>query len=131
MVLHALDQLKCTGSGSCPGPIRLNQMNYAFENFDVDVATFELRKDGVVQPMEKQVFDLLLLLVATPDRVISKDEIVDAVWGGRAISDAAINSRISTLRAALGDSGREQRLIKTIHNQGLRFVGELKTSPPP
>ena len=107
-------------------------MIYAFESFEVDVAAYELRKAGLIQNIEKQVFDLLLLLVANPDRVITKDEIIETVWGGRVISDAAVNSRISTLRSALDDSGREQRLIKTIHNQGLRFVGtvvEAKPSP--
>lgn len=105
-------------------------MLYQFENFDVDSTTFEVRKSGQVQNVEKQVFDLLLLLVTNPDRVVSKDEIIETVWGGRAISDAAINSRISTLRSVLNDSGREQRLIKTIHNKGLRFVGEVSTILP-
>ncbi len=100
-------------------------MIYAFENFELDVAAYELRKDGLAQNVEKQVFDLLLLLVSNSDRVITKDEIIETVWGGRIISDAAVNSRISTLRSALDDSGREQRLIKTIHNQGLRFAGTV------
>lgn len=100
-------------------------MIYAFEVFEVDANRFELRKDGANLNVEKQVFELLLLLVKSPGKVILKDEIIDAVWGGRAISDAAITSRISTLRGALGDSGREQRLIKTIHGQGLRFMGDV------
>ena len=100
-------------------------MFYHFENFSVDSTTFELQKNGNSQNIEKQVFDLLLLLVSNPNRVVNKDEIIETVWGGRVISDAAINSRISTLRSVLNDSGREQRLIKTIHNKGLRFVGDV------
>ena len=99
-------------------------MLYRFGPFELDLAKCELRADGELRPVEPQVFALLALLVANRERLISRDEIVETVWGGRVISDAAIASRIKSARHALGDDGTAQRFIKTIHGQGFRFVAE-------
>ena len=72
--------------------------------------------------LEPQVFALLALLVANRERLVSKDEIIEKVWDGRIVSDAAVASRVKSARQALGDDGKSQRFIKTIHGQGYRFV---------
>ena len=84
----------------------------------------ELRRDGQRVEIEPQVFDLLVFLAKRPGRVISKDEIVAGVWGGRIVSDSAIATRINAARRALGDSGKAQKFIKTVHGRGFRFEQE-------
>lgn len=99
-------------------------MIYIFENFELDIRKQQLRRSMQEVPVEPQVFDLIHLLVKNHDRLVSKDDIIEEIWQGRAISDTAVSSRISAARTALGDNGKEQRLIKTVHNRGLRFIGE-------
>jgi len=76
-----------------------------------------------------QVFDLLSLLVRHHDRIVGKDEILDTIWGGRIVSEAALSSRINAARKAVGDNGNEQIFIRTIHKRGFRFVGKVKEIP--
>ena len=76
--------------------------------------------------VEPQVFDLLQYLIRNRDRVVSKDDLVDAVWQGRIVSDATLSSRINAARNALHDNGEEQRLIRTILRRGFRFVGTVR-----
>ena len=102
-------------------------MIYRFHRYELDTERFELRCDGVVQPVEPQVFALLELLVANRDRLVSKDEINLRVWAGRVVSEAVLSSRIRLVRKAIGDDGSAQRLIRTVHNRGFRFVGEPVT----
>ncbi len=106
-------------------------MIYRFDGFELDTERFELRKDGEVQPVEPQVFSLLELLVSNPERMMSKDEINLRIWGGRVVSEAVVSSRIRSARQAIGDDGKSQRLIRTIHNRGFRFVGELENTEGP
>ncbi len=94
---------------------------YRFEDFTLDTAAAELARAGTPVAIEPQVFDLLVLLVRHHDRVVTRDEIIAAVWDGRIVSDSAISSRINALRRALGDDGTAQRLIKTVHGRGFRF----------
>lgn len=101
-------------------------MIYAFDQFELDLATVELRADGRTVNLEPQVFALLALLVANSERLVSKDEIIEKVWDGRLVTDAAVASRIKTARQALGDDGKSQRFIRTIHGQGYRFVGKAR-----
>jgi TolB-like protein len=103
-------------------------MLYRFDNFELDLGAVELRAAGEAVPLEPQVFALLALLVANGERLVSKDEIVEKVWDGRVVSDAAIASRVKSARHALGDDGRSQKLIKTIHGQGYRFVGAARAA---
>jgi TolB-like protein len=104
----------------------LAPMIYRFGHFELDLIKVELRVDGDVCPVEPQVFALLALLVENCERLVSKEEIVEKVWDGRLVSDAAVASRVKSARQALGDDGKAQRFIKTIHGQGLRFVAEVK-----
>src|SRR5260370_4944563 len=76
--------------------------------------------------IEPQVFDLLVHLVSHRDRIVSKDELFDAVWQGRIVSEATLSSRISAARRVLGDSGNDQTLIRTVHKRGFRFIGNIE-----
>jgi TolB-like protein len=103
-------------------------MIYRFGCFELDPGKAELRADGAVRPVEPQVFALLSLLVENRERLVSKEEIIEKVWEGRIVSEAAVASRIKSARAVLGDDGKSQRFIKTIHGRGLRFVAEAQVA---
>ena len=98
-------------------------MIFRFEDIELDSERFELRKGGAVQKVEPQVFALLEFFFSNPDRMISKDELNQQIWAGRIVSDAVVNSRIRSARQAIGDDGKAQRLIKTVHSRGFRFIG--------
>lgn len=102
----------------------LGPMIYRFGHFELDTAKVELRSSNQVLHVEPQVFALLALLVENQERLVSKDEIIEKVWDGRVVSEAAVASRIKSARAVLGDDGKNQRFVKTIHRHGFRFVGE-------
>src|SRR5262245_57735175 len=89
----------------------------------------QLERDGAIVPVEPQVLEVLCYLVANRDRMVPKTELLDEVWGDRFVSDSALTSRIKSARRAIGDNGRDQRLIRTVHGRGFRFVGEA-SSPP-
>jgi TolB-like protein len=97
----------------------------AFADFVLDTNLRELRRSSELIAVEPQVYDLLLYLVRHRGRVVTKDELIASVWGGRITSDATLTSRVYALRKAIGDSGQHQRLIRTIPRKGLRFVGEI------
>lgn len=99
-------------------------MIYRFDDIEVDTDRFELRQGGTVRKVEPQVFALLELLVSNAGRLVTKDELNLRIWGGRVVSDAVVNSRIRSARNAIGDDGKAQRLIQTVHKRGFRFVGE-------
>src|SRR5262245_33753965 len=98
---------------------------FCFGAFEIDVARRELQRAGAIVHLEPQEFDLIVHLVQNRDRIVSKDELIDAIWHGRIVSETALSSRISTARRALGDSGDDQSLIRTMYKRGFRFVGEL------
>jgi TolB-like protein len=100
-------------------------MRYRVGDHVLDLRKFELRKQDCLLSAEPQVLSLIFLLVENRDRLVSKDELVATIWGGRAVSDSAISSRIKSARQLLGDDGEAQRLIRTVHGKGFRFVGEV------
>jgi TolB-like protein len=101
-------------------------MIYTFDRFELDLATVELRADGKAVSLEPQVFALLALLVENGERLVSKDEIIEKVWDGRIVSEAAVASRVKSARQALGDDGKSQQFIRTLHGQGYRFVARTR-----
>ncbi|WP_428356882.1 winged helix-turn-helix domain-containing tetratricopeptide repeat protein [Methyloprofundus sp.] len=101
-------------------------MIYRFNEFMLDTDCFELSKGGVAQAIEPQVIELITLLIVNRERMVSKQEINEQVWRGRIVSEAALSSRIKTARQVLGDSGRTQQVIRTIHKKGFRFVAEVE-----
>ena len=106
-------------------------MLYRFARFELDLAKVELRAGGEILPVEPQVFALLALLVENRERLVTKEEIIEKVWDGRIVSEAAVASRVKSARRAVGDDGKGQRFIKTIHGQGFRFVAEVKAARGP
>lgn len=102
-------------------------MVYFFEEFQLDTEKCELFSMGKPVPVEPQVLALLRLLIENRERLVGKDEIVERIWNGRAVSDAAIASRLKSARQAIGDNGRAQRLIRTVHKLGFRFVAAART----
>ena len=100
-------------------------MPFHFEDFVLDAERRELRRAKALIALEPQVFDLLLYLVRNRERVVTRDNLLDAVWNGRVVSESTLTSRINAARRAVDDNGGEQRLIRTIARKGVRFVGEV------
>ena len=100
-------------------------MRYFFEEYAFDTDRRELHRGANLVSITPQVFDLLHYLIRHRERVVSKDDLISAVWNGRIVSDAALTTRLNAARNAVGDSGQEQRLIKTLARQGFRFVGTI------
>jgi TolB-like protein/Tfp pilus assembly protein PilF len=99
---------------------------FLFEDHILDIEKCELRRGSEQVKLEPQVFDLIAYLVQNCDRVLSKDDLITAVWGGRIVSDSTLTSRINFARKAIGDTGDEQRLIRTYARKGFRFVGQVQ-----
>jgi pimeloyl-ACP methyl ester carboxylesterase len=100
-------------------------MRYRFGEHVLDTETRELRGGPTAIDVEPQVFDVLTYLVANRDRVVTKEELLDHVWGDRFVSESALTTRIKQARQAVGDTGRRQEVIKTSHGRGYRFVAEV------
>ncbi|HET6951762.1 MAG TPA: winged helix-turn-helix domain-containing protein [Acidimicrobiales bacterium] len=105
-------------------------MRFRFGELQLDDRKLTLSgPDGRIH-VEPQVFDVLRLLIVHRDRVVSKEEILDAVWGDRFVSESALTSRIKAARRAVGDDGRGQRVIRTVHARGYQFVADVRTDAP-
>jgi adenylate cyclase len=99
-------------------------VRFLFDGYLLDADRRELRRGSALLAVEPQVFDLLVFLVGNRDRVVSKDDLLASVWGGRIVSESTITSRINAARRIIGDTGEQQRLIRTIIGKGIRFVGK-------
>jgi TolB-like protein len=104
-------------------------MKFNFEDHILDTALRELRRGGELVAMQPQVFDLLVHLLDHRDHVVSRDDLIELVWSGRIVSDSTLDSRINAARNAIGDNGKDQKLIRTIPRKGLRFVGAVNGHP--
>jgi adenylate cyclase len=101
-------------------------MRYLFEDYVLDTDRRELCRRGDIVRLEPQAFDLLEHLVRNRERVVSRDELIASIWNGRIVSDSAMTTRINAARYAIGDTGKAQRLIKTVPRKGIRFVGTVR-----
>ena len=101
-------------------------MRYLFEDFTFDMERRELHRGTDAVSITPQVFDLLDYLIRNRERVVSKDDLISAVWNGRIVSDAALTTRLNAARSAIGDTGEKQHLIKTLPRKGFRFVGAVQ-----
>ena len=106
-------------------------MIFRFEGCLLDTERRELRRGGILCPLEPQVFDLLEYLLRNRHRFVSRNELQGAVWGGRIVSAAALDTRLSAARQAIGDSGTAQRLIHTLRKKGFRFIGAVHEEARP
>jgi DNA-binding winged helix-turn-helix (wHTH) protein len=111
---------------------------YLFEDYALDADRRELLKADRPIAVQPQVFDVLAFLIANRGRVVTKDELIEAVWDGRVVSESTLTSRINAARSAVGDSGEAQRLIRTASPKGFRFIGAVwetafteTPAPPP
>ncbi len=95
-----------------------------FETFRLDEDRFELIRDGNVVQVEPKVFDFIRFMAGSQGRVVTKDELIETLWGGRIVSETAVSSCVKAARKALGDDGRTQSIIKTVHGRGFRFAAE-------
>ena len=102
-----------------------------FGEYEIDLAAFELRRDGQPCAVEPQVLELLAYLVRNAGRLVTKADLIEHVWDGRIVSDSTLASRVKSARRAIGDDGEQQRLIKTVHSRGVRFVGEVRVEARP
>src|SRR5215472_1332009 len=106
-------------------------MIFKFGDHRLDIERRELSRKADLVALEPQVFDLLVYLVRNRDRVVSKDDLINDIWGGRIVSDSALTSRINAARRAVNDSGAEQRIIRTVQRRGIRFIGEVSEDTEP
>mgnify|MGYP001819153943 CR=1 FL=1 len=109
---------------------RLWDVGIRFGESEVDLDRMELRLDGELVSIEPQVFDVLAYLIEHRDRLVTKEELLDNVWGDRFVSESALTSRIKSARQAGGDNGRDQAVIRTVHGRGYRFVAEIREAQP-
>jgi DNA-binding winged helix-turn-helix (wHTH) protein len=100
---------------------------YTFDQFVLDTDRFEISEDGNAIHAEPQVIELLMFFMRNPGRLITRDELIQAVWKGRVVSDSAISGRIKIARKVLGDDGRQQKYIQTIHKKGFSFIANALT----
>lgn len=100
-------------------------MRYLFDDFELDTQRYELRQAGSVQPLEPQGFNVLAYLLEHRDRVVSKSELLERLWPNQYVSEATLTQRLVAVRRALGDDGRTQRYIRTVHGRGYRFVAAI------
>jgi pimeloyl-ACP methyl ester carboxylesterase/DNA-binding winged helix-turn-helix (wHTH) protein len=103
---------------------------WRFDGFVLDTQRYELRHGDEVVRVEPQVFDVLTQLVSNRERCVTKEELFDAVWGGRFVGEAALTSRIKAARRALGDDGESQRFIRTVRGRGYQFVATVADDTP-
>src|SRR5262245_51789937 len=103
-------------------------LQFAFDVYVFDPDRRELTRGSEAIAVGPQVFDLLAYLLQNRTRVVSKDDLIDAVWRGRIVSESTLTSHINAVRKAIGDSGEEQRLVRTIARKGYRFVGDVRES---
>lgn len=101
-------------------------MIYRFADSELDTERYELRSEDVPRPVEPQVFDLLRYLVENRDRTVTKDELYTAIWKERVVSESALSSRVKAARRAVNDTGADQRIIRTLHGRGFRFVAPVE-----
>ena len=106
-------------------------MIFVFGDCELDLDRFELRRAGRLRPVEPQVFDLLAVLIRERHRVVSKEELLDTVWGNRFVSESALTSRVKAARQAIGDDGRSQRLIRTARGRGYQFAAPVDEAAQP
>jgi TolB-like protein/Tfp pilus assembly protein PilF len=106
-------------------------MRYRFDQFEVDTDRYEVRRSGTIQAVEPLVFDVIACLLRNANRVVSREEMIEEVWHGRAVSDATISSAVKSARRVLGDSGDSQSVIRTVRGRGFELHGQITTDGEP
>src|SRR3954451_12000323 len=105
-------------------------VRFLFENYCLDADRRELARGSELVAIGPKVFDLLLYLVQNRDQVVTRDDVLQAVWHGRIVSESTLTSHVNAVRRAIVDTGKQQRLIRTVARKGLRFVGPVQEELP-
>jgi DNA-binding winged helix-turn-helix (wHTH) protein len=108
---------------------RNGHVQFLFADHTLDTDTRELRRGPESVAVQPLVFDLLVHLLENRDRVVTREDLLAALWDGRIVADSTLATHVNAARRAIGDSGEEQKLIRTVARKGLRFVGEVQTAP--
>lgn len=103
-------------------------MKYFFNNYELDISSQELKKNDNQVKVEPQVFDLLVYMIEKRGKLIDHQELIESIWKGRIVSYSAIAARISAARKAVGDSGKDQLVIKTVPRKGFKFLPTVETT---
>jgi DNA-binding winged helix-turn-helix (wHTH) protein/TolB-like protein/tetratricopeptide (TPR) repeat protein len=101
-------------------------MLYRFNDIEIDLRQYEIRSQGKLLAVEPKVFDLIVYLIKHRDRLISRDELFEQIWHGRAVSDTSLSNHIKSSRKILGDNGELQKVIKTIRSRGYQFIANIE-----
>ena len=112
--------------GKAKPRFRAKSLIFVFDSYVLDTGRRELRCGDTVVSVQPQVFDLLEYLIRNRGHVVSRDELLDAIWSRRIVSESTLATRINAARSAIGDDGESQRLIRTLPRKGIRFVGEVR-----
>src|SRR4029453_6184953 len=123
--INALRTQTRTSGKSCRVGVVEQNVQFLFGDYKLDVDRRELRQGPALISIGPQGFDLLVYLLSNRERVVSKDDLVEGVWDGRAVSDSTLASQLNAVRKAIGDSGEEQKLIRTVSRRGFRFIGQV------
>ena len=103
-------------------------MIFNFKQFTLDTERFQLKRQDELIALEPLVFDLLVCLVENRERVVTREELLEKLWAGKIVTDAALSARLKDARKAVQDSGARQELIKTVHGRGYQFVADVTTA---
>lgn len=112
-------------AGASPPEAGADDQCYYFDEYSLDKKRFLLSHNGEPCFVEPKCIDLLIFLIENHDRVVTKDEVLSAIWPGRVIAESTISTLVKQLRKSIGDNGKEQSLIRTVHGRGFQFVGQL------
>ena len=102
--------------------------NYRFGNCELRQSARELRRDGQLVALEPRAFDLLVFLTENRHRVVTKDELLEAIWPGTYVSETSLSRCVMKARRAVGDDADTQNTIKTVHARGYRFIAEVENA---
>ena len=101
---------------------------YRFGAFELDEDLYQLRKDGAPTKLEPKVFDMLLTLVRHRDRVVPKEELLDLLWPGEAVSESVLPTNVAAVRRVLRTDPGSRDAVQTVHGRGYRFVAPVEVS---
>ncbi len=104
-------------------------MRYGFGTYTLNTNTYELHREGQPVPLQPKVFELLIYLIQNRTRVVTRQELLDALWPDQFVSDDALERAMAAVRKAVGDSGRAQQVIKTVYGRGYHFVAQVEEDP--
>ena len=105
-------------------------MIYQFGKYEVDTRNYQLRNDGSSVDLEPKVFDLLAYLVSHREKLVTREELFENLWPGQVVSDTSLSNQVKAVRRVIGDDGKRQDLVKTVHGRGYQFIADVQEQEP-